>query len=375
MDEVRLMRSSDAADCRRLWEACFPDSDSFNDWFFQNRFLPRWGVCLLHDGTLASAVYSLPIHVRVRNVLLPASMLAGVSTFPEYSGRGYMKQVFTRYMQEVRGANIPLAVHTPAHLPTFFSRGHFPVSSTLHMTADLTKPMPFPSGLQQLSPEEALALTDAFQHCYGRATGEYSGMVSRSYADMRFKLQDYSADSALFLVDWQADTVQGYAVYYNTPENGLHAEEIVSVTAAGYERLLHGLYAKAEGARLHCKLPPDAPRTVLPGAVYETRPQGVAGAADIGALLSAIINSEDYRFAVNDRTVPQNEGVWNGEGSRTVLPAQITADAGHLLQFLFGYRALSELADAGEAIIHDAAAAAELDERFPKQSCFIIDEY
>lgn len=370
MLEVRTAVLNDKEAYRELWRICFGDSEQFMDWFFSERFFPEFSSCLLEDGVIMSALQSYPLHVRIRNRILPASMLAGVSTHPERNGRGYMKQIFLHYMQRVRSFGIPIAIHTPAHIPTFFSRGHYPATNTLHLTLENAHADALPQGITRQDLYHELG---ALQVCYQKTTARYSGCVSRTAADFAYKMRDYASDGARCLVRRNGEDVLGYCVYYVTDER-VHAEECFAADEETLTLLLHALCYEAAGRTLHVKLPPDAPAR-LNGATLEMRPQGVMGIADISAALKSILGDASFVFEVTDSTVPENAGIWDGAGEKTERAPQIRLEAGRLGQFLCGYRSIAELAQGQEAEILDPEAVKALDRAFPKETCFITDEY
>lgn len=370
MLEVRIARPEDKDGFRKLWKICFGDSDEFMDWFFSERFLPEFSVCLLEDREMMSALQSYPLHVRIRDRIIPSSMLTGVSTHPEREGRGYMKQIFLRYMQRVRELSIPIAFHTPAHIPTFHSRGHFPVSETLHLTLENAKAAFMPAELQQRDLYNDLA---PLQACYQQATAHYSGCVSRTIADFAYKLRDYASDGAKCLARMQDGDALGYCIY-NVKPGRVHVEECFAADGETLEMLLQALCYVSDGRKLHVKLPPDA-KVTLPGADLTIKQQGVMGIADISAALRLVIGDASFVFEIIDNTVPENAGVWDGAGKTSSRPPQIRMEAGRLAQFLCGYRSIQELAQEQQADIYDEAAAEKLDTAFPKKICFVTDEY
>lgn len=370
MLEVRSAVLSDKEAYRDLWRICFGDSEQFMDWFFSERFFPEFSSCLLEDGVIMSALQSYPLHVRIRNRILPASMLAGVSTHPERNGRGYMKQIFLHYMQRVRSFGIPIAIHTPAHIPTFFSRGHYPATNTLHLTLEHAHADALPDGIMRQSLYHELG---ALQVCYQKATAHYSGCVSRTIADFAYKMRDYASDGARCLVRRNGADVLGYCVYYVLDER-VHAEECFAADKETLRLLLDALCYEAAGRKLHVKLPPDSPAQFA-GATLEVRPQGVMGIADVSAALKCIVADPSFVFEVTDTTVTENAGIWDGTGKKIGRAPQIRLEAGRLGQFLCGYRSLWELAQNKEAEILDPQAAEALDRAFPKEICFITDEY
>lgn len=370
MLEVRTAVLNDKEAYRELWRICFGDSEQFMDWFFSERFFPEFSSCLLEDGVIMSALQSYPLHVRIRNRILPVSMLAGVSTHPERNGRGYMKQIFLHYMQRVRSFSIPIAIHTPAHLTTFFSRGHYPATDTLHLTLENAQSNALPQGISRQDLYQELG---ALQVCYQKATAKYSGCVSRTAADFAYKMRDYASDGARCLVRRAGTDVLGYCVYYVMDER-VHAEECFATDEETLSMLVQALSFEAAGRQLHVKLPPDAPAR-LSGATVEVRPQGVMGIADVSAALKAIIGDSSYVFEVTDATIPENAGIWDGMGMSTQRTPHIRLEAGRLGQFLCGYRSIAELAQGQEAEVLDLETAKALDRAFPKEVCFITDEY
>ncbi len=370
MQQVRTATMADRAQIRALWTVCFGDSEEFTDWFFTERYFPSLSSCMELDGEIVCALQSYPLHVRIRDRILPASMLAGVSTHPAHRRKGYMTQVFSHYMQSVRSQGIPVAVHTPAHLPTFFSKGHYPATDTQYVTISAASAQSLPHNVVLHSLCDGLA---PLHVCYQRAFAGYSGVVSRSLADFYYKFRDYASDGACCYVFLGGDAVRGYCVFFPN-ENAVHAEEIAACDEEAYGVLLHALRFAASGRSLTAKLPP-ALAVSCPGAQLQTRPQGVMGVADVSGLLAAVLGDGSLRFSVQDATVPQNNGVWNGAGAPVSLPPHCTLAAGRLGQLLCGYASVEELQANGYIDVHDAGAIRALAARLPKRPCYIVDEY
>lgn len=370
MLEVRRARQEDKAGIRALWALCFGDTEQFMDWFFEARFSPAFSCCLLEDGAIMSALQSVPLHARIRGHIVPVSMLAGVSTHPERNGRGYMKKIFLEYMQLVREMEIPFAIHTPAHLPTFFSRGHFPATDTLRCTIEQAAWDTWPLGVETHSMVEGLA---PLQACYHIHTQRYSGCIARTLADFQFKFRDYASDGAACIVRREGQRVLGYCVYYAL-EDKLHAEECIAANAQTLQLLLEALCHEARGRTVVCKLAPDM-RVSMAGAKLEVRPQGVMGIANVQTALRAILGDARFVFEITDETVPQNAGVFDGGGAPSSKTPQLQLPAGRLGQFLCGYRSLQDIVQAGEGAAKDADALQALDTAYPCMPCFVVDEY
>ena len=352
---VRSAQMRDKQAFEELWDISFGDSMEFRTWFFENRFVPEYSACVEEDGTIVSAMQSLPLHINVRGHIVPAAMIAGVCTHPDYKGKGYMGHMFKFFMQQMRNAGITLTPHTPAHLPTFFSRGHLPVSDVKHLNIANAhgKKLPlFEGGLDELLP------------LYAAFSQKFSGMISRSMSDFKLKMADYFSDGGkcVYLKD------RAYAVIYET-DDGVHAEEVVYLDGDALNQLIEGLFGYAHGKKLHMKLPASAP---VDG---EIQTRNVCGVANVSHLLHAALNTPDYSIEVFDDTLIQNCGIYDLSGNLTEKKQCMKLTAGHLAQWVFGYQSLEELKNKNVLEIYDEKAVKELDRLFPKQDCFIVDEY
>ena len=101
MPYVRYARRDDIENLKELWKLCFGDPDSFVDWFFKNRFFPDLCICMEENGKVVTAMYAYPIHVRLRQSIVPSAMLCGFSTHPDYRHRGYLRQCFHTLMRKL----------------------------------------------------------------------------------------------------------------------------------------------------------------------------------------------------------------------------------------------------------------------------------
>ena len=54
----RLCTIEDKPFLRALWQRCFGDTDSFLDYYYDNRFYPEYTVCTIEDDKLVNAMYS-----------------------------------------------------------------------------------------------------------------------------------------------------------------------------------------------------------------------------------------------------------------------------------------------------------------------------
>ncbi len=366
---ARIATPKDEKTLREMWKICFGDTDAFISWFFAERFYPDLSVVHEYEGRIVSALHGYPLHLRVGEGIVPASMLAGVSTLPGCEGKGYMRENILFYMQLVRASGAAVSFQTPVNMPTFISRGFLPNNRTRFLTHESATA----SAVGGIIEQSMYTGLSPLHTCYVRSTEHYSGIVSRSLADQYHKFRDYASDGAKCIASFSETHCNAYAVYYDQGEK-IHAEEVIARDEQGYDKLLKALAHIANGRKLLAKLPPDT-KCTLNGAQTQTRHKGALAIADVSKLLRACVGDASIRIEVTDRNVPQNQGIWDGMGERCENP-HLKIDAGHLGQLLTGYASMHELeSEKHLARLHDDGALNALASITHKRECFVVDEY
>lgn len=370
MITVQMAQTADKEQIKALWSLCFGDSGPFMDWFFSHRFVPRYTACIKEGERLVGAMQSYPLHILIRGVSLPCAIIAGVSIHPDFRGQGLMKKMFSFYMNEMRKKGIMVTPHTPAHLPTFFSFGHYPVTDTAYATMEKAEGRPSLFVSEVPLGGEA----DSLLSCYSAFARSYSGMIDRSMADFQLKMDDYRADGARCLAWRHRGEVLGYLVYYSSKE--VKAEECIALSSPISDELLSHLAFLHPGKKISAKLSPYLPLS-LPDFSVTIRPKGVMGVVHMQQLLHSLLPKEGAPFTVQveDPILPANCGLFTLSGQPTKTAPQVSLSCGRLAQLLCGYYSLDELVQNNMAVIYDPDAAREIDRLLPKMPCFIVDEY
>ncbi|MCI8703873.1 MAG: GNAT family N-acetyltransferase [Anaerotignum sp.] len=364
---VRNAAAADRKDFRRLWKACFHDSDAFCNWFFEKRFLPEYSVCLETEGEFASCMQAYPYSVWLRGREIPGAMLCGVSTDPNHRKKGYMGKIFPYEMEMLRQKDILVAPHTPAVLESYFSFGHFPVADASYLECKSVPAYPVSKNIHLLS---AKADFERIYPIYLTFAKKYSGMILRSKADFLRKCDDYAADGGKCIAYVKNGDIKGYCFFYQT-EECVDCVEAVA-TDGNYYTLLEGLYPYAEGRALTVKLPPGLLLSCPFGKMMR-RQKGVMGLCNMQELLRLLDLNLPYGFSVIDSVIAENNGCFDFKGNPYNKASVFEIEAGRLLQVLAGYHTLGELKQTIK--IYDMAAFEEIDRLLPKCSCYIIDEY
>lgn len=359
---LRMAYPSERQALKDLWQETFCEAQSFVDWFFAERFLSDFCAVSVEDGLIVSCVHALPCHIAVRDTVLPAVIIGGVSTRKGWEGKGYMRKTMTFLMEKMRERGIALVAHRPQNLKTFFKLGHYPVSDTLYVQL----------GVGREKGGDTVPLSgdiSALFACYDAFSRRYSGMVRRTYADFTLKCRDYlSCDAKCVAVEGDAG-VEGYAIYFETEEE-IIGEECLALHPTAYKTLAEKMLLTAKGKAVSMRLAGDAP---ICGEENECVPRSVMGVADVQTLLRAA-GVSGAALKITDGTVAGNNGVFDSNGTPVECEPQIEIEAGRLAQWALGYRSMQEMAEAGDVTVFDPKALKILD-RAGKRPCFIFDEY
>jgi hypothetical protein len=336
MISYRALNQADKQQAMEIWELRFHDSLSFIDWYFHARFSPETSFCAEEDGRIVSIAHGSPMTLRVRGQNFPAMMVSGVATLPGYEGKGIMKRVMFELFDNCRKMRIPLAFHTPSHFSIYRQLGEFPCADALLFTQTLAPEQP-PVWDEVPSASELLSV-------YEQATTRYSANVVRSKELMQSRIGDLLCDGGRCMTVREHGALSGY-LFASLEDEGYHCEEALAVSKEAYQALLSRLPLGAT-----VKLPPDID---LPGRLY---PQGVVIPIDVPYLLERLCGKpEALRLEVFDSTLPWNNGVFDGAGSRVSDGAVDFLSAGRLMQFLCGYLPYRDI--------------------FSQEVCYCADEY
>ena len=343
-----------------LWRRCFGDSDVFTNWLFEKRFLPDFSTYIKKDDKIVCCMQAYPLHIWVRGKTVKGVMLCGVCTDKAYRRQGLMTELFSETMKMLRKKGFILAVHTPAVLHNYDSFGHIAVNRCQFVTCDKIPAVKKDESIQEMTQNFFMLYP-----CYDRFSQNYSGCISRTMADFLLKLEDYQADGAKIIVYKEKETIKGYSVFYIT-EDTIQAVETVAERNNIYQKLVKGLCCYGEGKGLSIKLPEDVCINLFQEKKVE---KGVAGVLNIQQLLSIVGQKKGYALAIQDKVIPENNGVFDLDGTPTTKTPDITLSAVEATQLLLGYHSISELCPQSKEKIQ------ELEANYPKQKCYIIDEY
>ena len=252
---IRLLTMEDKAQAKAIWQSCFDDPPAFVDWFFVNRYLPRWSVGVLDGEKLISVIHGTPMELTAGASSFSALMTSGVATVPRERGKGHMHAAM-RYLQaHAEQHGISALFNHPQRPGAYAHLGFRPSTFTKYWRGEGTFT---PGVIEPFSEEQAFQVYEAVSH-------RYNGFVRRDRAAFRLKMADYASDGAKgFLLQEAGETV-GYCVYFERED--VYGEEVLSLS--GYGPIFHELQRVAGNRSVLAKLPPDA------DAPWEVLPQNV----------------------------------------------------------------------------------------------------
>ncbi len=360
MKKLRFAAYEDKDSFRRVWDKCFNDSNVFSTWLFDNRFFPEMSVCLEEDNKIVSCIQSIPLNLYIRRKIIPSALVMGVSTDPEYGGRGYMKELYSFYLNNISKKGVILCPNTPVKIDTYYFSGAYPVSDISFAEGE-TDDSVKSTGVELINKDEYI---DKLYDLYCGFYKNYSGIVSRSLADFKLKAEDYTVDGGLVAVHKKDGRVDGYSFFYNMDEL-IYAEETVWSSENAKNELIKFISSFAKDKKYKIKLPADI------GGI----PRSVMNIASVNELLNALSLDCDGIIEITDTVNKENSGNFSLKGERTDEPAHVSMDIGAFTQLIAGYRSLAELIAENRVTVYDSKKAEDINTALPKQNTFIFDEY
>lgn len=369
---IRTEQSSDKSQVKQLWRICFNDTDKFVEWFFKERWLPDYGLVAEDNGKIVAAMQGWPYILNVRGKKIPASMLAGVSTHPDYRGQGLMPKCLSLFMENTRSRGENIVFHTPARHTTFFK--------CLHYSASLTGFVSYNTDTRFFHDSEVVVedvcnvSADKLLDVYTDNFGMYSGAVCRNLDDMALKLHDYASSDARLVYIKKNEKIIAYAVCMFDNEN-MTVEEFCAPSEIYRDKILNAVAAIGKGRSHIIKLPQKLIPNLPTGFSIESIPTGVMGAANIQSLLKTIAGFDDITVEIKDHMLISNCGKLKFNGEPTDGECDIIIDSGHLLQYLNGFSSIKEIVAENHCVVKNSSIIHILDERLPKTDCYVVEEY
>ena len=223
-----------------LWNYCFYDADPYLSWYYDNVFKPENTVAAIEDDRVLSALQLLDFDVAIRGEIYPCTYIAGVSTVPEFRGKGLATMVMNRAEELARARGKKFALLTPS-IDNFYEKfGYTSCYERLEFSYMPGDYRPEKSCCTAKKAGKADAVD--MEKIYAGFCREYDGYVKRTEKDFVDIIDQYSLESGgVYIFYDENDEPVGYIVY-DLSDRTIFADEIAYTGKEGLNAVLEFIY-------------------------------------------------------------------------------------------------------------------------------------
>lgn len=238
--EISTVKMKHKQQVKDLWSYCFYDADPYLSWFFDNVFKPENTVAAIENDKILSAMQLLDYDVVIRGKAYPCTYIAGVSTLPEFRGKGLATKVmaFAEEVAKLRGKDFALL--TPS-IDNFYEK--FEYTSCYERLEYSYCPTDFkPDKSGCVAHKAGLADASDMATAYEGFCKFFDGYVKRTEKDFADIIEQYSLENGgVYIFYDKQDNPVSYIVYDLT-DRTIFADEIVYTCKAGLDAALEFIY-------------------------------------------------------------------------------------------------------------------------------------
>lgn len=364
--EIRKLQQQENGKTRELWEKVFKeDTAAFLDYYYYIKARDNEIYVIEDGGKIRSMIHLNPYRVRINDMEFPSAYLVAVATEETFRGRGFMRNLLFRSLNDMYEKKYPFAFLMPAaeaiYTPYDFrfvydqKRGELNLSLTdgAGQTAQDTGIIFSDAKLgdaEELSRFFNENFSENWQVCTVRDPSYYRTMI----------LEQQSENGGVRLIREQGQLTACYAYAYEEgPEirEPLYLPDCEAEFENSVKELLHCFAGKDPGRV------PAVPVSACPEPyMKEKKPLIMARIISVPRFLSAvrIRTDEEIRcsFAVIDPIIRGNSRIWKleGTGDGPVRISETEDSEGvipiaELTEFLFGYKSLDQIMANKEVIV------------------------
>ena len=129
---LRRATAADKSAVMDLWQTCFHDDPRFLELFFSRKFSPDRCCVVVRGEKLCAALQHLPYTLSLWGGEEALSYWAGLSTYPEERGRGFMGALMTHAFTLLRRRGFSLVSLIPAEASLYDYYGRFGFETTFY---------------------------------------------------------------------------------------------------------------------------------------------------------------------------------------------------------------------------------------------------
>ena len=242
---LRKMMSEDREQAARLWLSIFGDSETFTCWYFSDRFCPEHSFGAFDGDLLVAMTLGRSTRISVAGKALDAFLVSGVSTLPEYRGRGLMHGLVGMQIDHAMQNGFSCCYLHPVSESLYASLGFRNGNEALQIRSN----SPGHRKSFILSDETDIS---AMQTVYDALLKTHDGMQLRDTEEWRLLMKDYAADGLHTLIAYAEQSPVGYLCYQ---DDGT-VPELFAFSPSAY-RFLLGEASNRMGRQLTALVPTD----------------------------------------------------------------------------------------------------------------------
>lgn len=374
MSDLRLLSTGDYLAHRQLMSHAF-GRGSVVDPPAEPKDPPRETIGFFEGEALLSALTICPFTVYwpgSREGRVPMGGIAGVATYAEHRGGGYVARLLTESLARMRDAGQVVSALYPFSWAFYRKYGWDAVGEKRKLVFPLRE---LPSGTRAARRLDGAAAREHVAAAYGAGASAYRGAFTTDSRNWDGPL-DHSEKKTTFVYG-----VEGGYLLWRYEETGDIREYIATTVEAetALLTLLRDLGMQVRKGRV--MLPADETVSVrfAHGELdIFVQPVFSARVVDLAGLVAELVTEApdgSVVLALEDTFAPWNHGTWKLSAEAGVVSCQRTTEAPQVSlgiaafsQAAWGMPSLLSLRRAGKVTVHDEAGFAQLAALFPPQT-------
>ncbi len=203
---IRKLTASDRAQAEAMWRDIFEEAPTFTSYYFEKRFRPEHSFGAFEADRLVAMAQGRPTEIFVEGKVLPALLVAGVSTLPEYRRQGLMHKLMTLLIDHAKSNGFACCYLHPVTESLYASLGFRNGTDALIAGSDGTRA------------HEAFVLKEGTEwddllSVYNAVLNTHDGMQMRDTAELMTVFADYATEDARTLIAYENESPVGYICY------------------------------------------------------------------------------------------------------------------------------------------------------------------
>ncbi len=376
---------------KELWNYCFDDGPEFTNWFFLNRYSHTNTLAVYNNqNKIESALQLLPYNIYLHGKVHPISYIVGVSTWPEYRGRGHARNLLHKALDSLREKGEFISILLPFNY-NFYRRYGWEICYDYieynieldNILLDMDRQLV--GHIRKVRLEDDLQLLDL---CYTQFMSNYNGYIVRSKADWKRVFDDlriYGGDG--YILQYGDDV--GY-ILFTYGDDKINIRELqYTHTSIKYALLCFvSMYRKESDIKWMAPLDDITYLDMLDSRnTMHRQPYVMGRIVDIQKALASISlpTTQDIKFKmkVDDKFYTYNDGTYlieNKSGTLKITPIydknpHIKLDINTLTQLFWGYLTVDIAVREGNIIYSDTRFVDMLKAVFTESTTMIYEDY